>query len=284
MADSNERVTTALDWYVGVQFPGAANAEQACVRGFAFCGVIGGYTACEVFRSTPTAWRKQAVAEPASVTRSPPFEVSPTTYSRVCERQILVHRRGVWIVIGVVDESTPFDVDGRVVYAVAVVLVAFEDRQMVQSSIERSFDRRRPFHWERDRGGDVRARMLELLTSVPVEIVVAATRCETRRQTGARERLFDEVIFPAVVGRVTSFVIERRSRAENERDGRVIRDWFRPTPQRIPSYDHVDKTDPLTWLADAASGIWSDALLNRGAGNLERLIGSGRLTLARILR
>ncbi len=76
MADSNERVTTALDWYVGVQFPGAANAEQACVRGFAFCGVIGGYTACEVFRSTPTAWRKQAVAEPASVTRSPPFEVS----------------------------------------------------------------------------------------------------------------------------------------------------------------------------------------------------------------
>lgn len=185
--------------------------------------------------------------------------------------------------IRVVDESTPFDIDGRVVYAVAIVLVTVEDRQMVQSSTERSFDRRRPFHWERDRGSDVRARMLKLLTSAPVEIVLAATRCETRRQAEARARLFGEVVFQAVVGRVTSLVIERRSRAENEHDGRVIRDWFRPTPQRIPSYDHVDKTDPLTWLADAASGAWSDALLNRGAGNLECLIGSGRLTLAQVL-
>jgi hypothetical protein len=86
--------------------------------------------------------------------------------------------------------------------------------------------------------------------------------------------LLDQVVFPEASGRVNSLVIERRSRAENELDGRLIRDWFRPTSQRIPGYQHVDKTEPLTWLADAASGVRSDALLNRCNGNLDRIVAS----------
>ncbi len=185
--------------------------------------------------------------------------------------------------IGVLDESTPFDVDGSVVYAVAMVLVRVEDRAAVESLVARIFDRRRPFHWERDRGVEVRGRMLSLLESAPIEIVVGATRCGTRGQAEARAVLLDRVVFPEASGRVNSLVIERRSRAENELDGRLIRDWFRPTSQRIPGYEHVDKTEPLTWLADAASGIWSDALLNRCGGNLERIVASGRLVRGQLL-
>jgi hypothetical protein len=179
-------------------------------------------------------------------------------------------------VIGVVDESTPFDVDGRVVYSVAMVLLKLEDRAEVESLVARSFDRRRPFHWERDRGVEVRGRMLSLLESAPIEIVVGAIRCGTRGQAEARAMLLDRVVFPEVSGRVSSLIIERRSRAENELDGRLIRDWFRSTSQRIPGYEHVDKTEPLTWLADAASGVWTDALLNRCDGNLERIVASRR--------
>jgi hypothetical protein len=187
-------------------------------------------------------------------------------------------------VIGVLDESTPFDVDGRVVYAVAMVLMRVEDRAQVESLVARSFDRRRPFHWERDRGVEVRSRMLSLLESAPIGIVVGAVRCGTRGQAEARALLLDRVVFPEVSGRVSSLIIERRSRAENELDGRLIRDWFRLTSQRIPGYEHVDKTEPLTWLADAASGVWSDALLNRCGGNLERIVASGRLVRGQLLR
>jgi hypothetical protein len=175
-------------------------------------------------------------------------------------------------VIGILDESTPFDVDGRVVYAVAMVLLRVEDRAEVESLVARSFDRRRPFHWERDRGVEVRGRMLSLLESAPIEIVVGAIRCGTRGQAEARAVLLDTVVFPEASRRVHSLVIERRSRAENELDGRLIRDWFRSTSQRIPGYEHVDKSEPLTWLADAASGIWSDALLHRCHGILNGLL------------
>jgi hypothetical protein len=187
-------------------------------------------------------------------------------------------------VIGVVDESTPFDVDGRVVYSVAMVLLKLEDRAEVESLVARSFARRRPFHWERDRGVEVRGRMLSLLESAPIEIVVGAIRCGTRGQAEARAMLLDRVVFPEVSGRVSSLIIERRSRAENELDGRLIRDWFRSTSQRIPGYEHVDKTEPLTWLADAASGVWTDALLNRCGGNLERIVASRRLVRGQLLQ
>lgn len=79
----------------------------------------------------------------------------------------------------------------------------------------------------------------------------------------------------------TRLVIERRSRTEIEADVRTVRDWSRTNGQAWrPAIDHVDKNEPLTWLADAASGLWSDALLDRDRGVLAPLVGSRRIRSA----
>jgi hypothetical protein len=80
---------------------------------------------------------------------------------------------------------------------------------------------------------------------------------------------------------VTRLLIERPSRAENEADVRTVRDWSRTNGQAWrPAIDHVDKNEPLTWLADAVSGLWSDALLDRDRGVLAPLVGSRRIRSA----
>jgi hypothetical protein len=187
--------------------------------------------------------------------------------------------------IGIIDESTPFDREGRVVYTTALVVIRLEEAAAITSAIRNSLARSRAFHWERDRGSDVRGTMLGLLTSLAMDVCVAACRCGQREQPFTRSLLLEQVLMPhALRLGVTSFVIERRSRSENEADGRLIRDWYRPTPRRIPAFRHVDKSEPLTWLADAAGGVWSDALLGRSAGNLERIVASGRLARAELIQ
>lgn len=123
--------------------------------------------------------------------------------------------------------------------------------------------------------------MVASLVDRPLRLCVAATRCAPRDQTAARAQLFDEILLPfAFRLGVTGFVLEQRSNAENHADGRSIWNWYRPTPERIPTFRHVGKTEPLTWLADAVSGIWSDAILGRSDGMLERLAASGNPEVA----
>jgi hypothetical protein len=188
-------------------------------------------------------------------------------------------------VIGVIDESTPFDADGQVVYAMALVCVPGDDVPELSSFLVAALRRTRPFHWERDRGSDVRSKVVASLGARPLRLCAAAARCAPREQATVRALLLDEVLLPFAfrVG-VTGFVLEQRSNSENEADGRSIRNWYRPTPERIPTFRHVGKTEPLTWLADAVSGIWSDAILGRGDGMLERLAASGNLEVAVLQR
>ena len=68
--------------------------------------------------------------------------------------------------------------------------------------------------------------------------------------------------------------IETRSTAEVNQDLRSIRNWYRDHRLRCPAIEFADKSEPLTWLADAASGIWADALIGRDR-HLPELIASG---------
>jgi hypothetical protein len=182
-------------------------------------------------------------------------------------------------VIGIIDESTPVDRDGRVVYALALVLIDGAAVATVAADLRATLRRSRPFHWERDRGGDVRRRMIDQLINSNVRMAFGASVCDPRGQSAAREVLLDRVLFPvAYEHSVSQLWIEQRSRNENLADGRTVRNWWRPTEQRIPNFVHVDKQHPLAWLADIGSGVWSDALLGRSGGSLERLV-AGRVVL-----
>jgi hypothetical protein len=180
--------------------------------------------------------------------------------------------------IGIIDESTPWLTDDRdeVLYSLALVVIADELHDDVGTRLRSSMNRKRPFHWESDVGPKVRAKLIDELTECASAIVVAAAGCQRKDQTETRRSLLDRLLLPAAFESVVpQLVIERQSRAENEADVRTVRDWSRASSRGWrPMIDHVDKIEPLTWLADAASGLWSDALLDRDRGALAPLVGS----------
>ncbi len=93
-----------------------------------------------------------------------------------------------------------------------------------------------------------------------------------------RKRLMWDVVLRALMMFCISVVkIESRSNAENHQDATTIRDWCRAGRRRCPTFEFVDKTAPVTWLADAASGMWADTLRGMPCG-IERLAIAGRLT------
>ena len=91
-----------------------------------------------------------------------------------------------------------------------------------------------------------------------------------------RERLLPSAVHDGV----TKLVIENRSHSQDNDEKAIVRDWFRSTKHKMVDIQHVSKQMPLTWLADAASGIWSDTLIGRGEGSLEKLANSRRLAYA----
>lgn len=180
--------------------------------------------------------------------------------------------------IGIIDESTPWLTSDRdeVLYAIALVVIADDLGDEVGVHLRTNLNRKRPFHWESDVGPNVRAKLIDELTASASVIVVAAAGCERKDQTETRRSLLDRSLLPAAFeSGVKRLVIERQSRAENETDVRTVRDWSRANGRGWrPTIDHVDKNVPLTWLADAASGLWSDALLDRDRGVLAPLVGA----------
>ncbi len=186
--------------------------------------------------------------------------------------------------IGIIDESTPWLSDDRseALYSLALVVIAGEIENEVGVRLRSKLNRKRPFHWESDAGPNVRSTIIDEITANVTSVVVAAAGGRPKDQTETRRGLLTRLLLPgAYENGVTRLVIERQSRAENEADVRTIRDWSRTSGQGWrPTIDHVDKNEPLTWLADAASGLWSDALLDRDRGVLAPLIGSRRIRSA----
>lgn len=186
--------------------------------------------------------------------------------------------------IGIIDESTPWLTNDRseVLYSLALVVIAAEIDDEVRVRLRANLNRKRPFHWESDGGPNVRSTVTGELATSASAVVVAAAGCRPREQAETRRDLLVRLLLPAAFENgVTRLVIERQSRAENEADVRTVRDWSRTNGQAWrPEIDHVDKNEPLTWLADAASGLWSDALLDRDRGVLAPLVGSRRIRSA----
>lgn len=186
--------------------------------------------------------------------------------------------------IGVIDESTPWLTDERdvVLYSIALVVISPRVADEIGVRLVANLNRKRPFHWESDLGPNVRATVTNELSSSSFALIVAAAGCRPREQAATRRSLLSRHLFPAAFdGGVTQLMIERQSRAENEADVRTVRDWSRATRRGWrPSINHVDKTEPLTWLADAASGLWSGAILDRDRVVLASIVGTQRLRSA----
>jgi hypothetical protein len=188
------------------------------------------------------------------------------------------------VVIGIIDESTPWLTaeHDQVLYALALVVAPIAGDDGTGDQLRSSLNRKRPFHWESDTGPNVRRLIVGKLIATSTFVVVAAATCRRKEQMAMRSELLTQNLLPAAEHfGVIRLVVERQSRRENEADVRTVRDWPRAQHRGWrPVIEHVDKNEPLTWLADAASGLWSDALLNRDRGHLAPLIGSGRVTSA----
>jgi len=180
------------------------------------------------------------------------------------------------VLTAVIDESSPQRADGTVVYVLAAVIVDTDECTTISTELQALFPRRRPFHWEADKGPIVRDRMVDFMISKQLRLYVAGAMVTApKQQNRTREALLQRRLLTAVSELdVHRLCIETRSTAEVNQDLRSIRNWYRDHRLRCPAIEFADKSEPLTWLADAASGIWADALIGRDR-HLPELIASG---------
>jgi hypothetical protein len=184
----------------------------------------------------------------------------------------------VWAVrmIAIIDESTPqFHAPGQVLYGIAAVILHEADQDVVRLQLQGCLHRKRPLHWESE-GPVVKRRVVELISELPLSAHVCSLVVRHSQQPDARTRLLTERIWPLARGAGTvSYLIEQRSKSEDERDRRDLRNWSRTHHHQFPAVEHVLKSEPLAWVSDALAGIWTDAVLGRGDGSLRTLMASG---------
>ena len=179
--------------------------------------------------------------------------------------------------VGVIDEGSPTFDDDHVVYTVVLVVVDDIDEASVRLAITATLNRKRPLHWESE-GRMVKQRFVDHLCGLPVTAHVAAVIARRDAQQAARVALLDgHLLERAGAADAGRLLIEQRSKRENDRDRRDVRDWFRSSPHRFRGITHVAKTEPLAWMPDAIAGVWSDVVLGRGNGFVEQLATAGVL-------
>ena len=128
----------------------------------------------------------------------------------------------------------------------------------------------------------VRARVIDEMCASSTTLVLAATGVvETRGQNAAREHLLHLNVLPTLARLgVERLEIESRSANEDSRDTKSIRNWYRDQQAfRCPQLAFVGKTEPVAWLADAAAGLWADALLGRDSP-IAKLVAAHRVAQA----
>jgi hypothetical protein len=173
---------------------------------------------------------------------------------------------------------------GRVFYAVALCVVDDPDPEAVGAGLARTLNRRRPLHWERDKGPTVRRSIVDYIATAPTRLHVGALWCGHKEQEQARERIIEELLVPiAVTEELDGWRLESRARDGNRRDIWTLRSSYRLHHARTPHIAQGGKTDPLLWLADAAVGAWVDLYLDRQPEWMVSLIGSGHLRTSTIL-
>lgn len=146
--------------------------------------------------------------------------------------------------LGVVDESIQESPAGDRWYVLALIALQLDALDGAQALVGDAIGaRQRPFHWTQDRGPVVRERLL-----------------------------------PALALRGIDFVrIEQRSRAQDEREIKAIRDWYRARQLRMPDLKHVGKSSSDVWLADAVAGAWGEKLVGRDSQWAEFLVRNAQI-------
>jgi hypothetical protein len=182
--------------------------------------------------------------------------------------------------IGIIDESTPHSLDGRVFYSLALIILERSVADILKVDLPYMLSRKKPFHWA-DEGPQIKGKIVERIRASEVKIHLAAALVVPANQSQARSDLYENRPLPcAVHGGVTDFIIEGRSHSQNNAETQFIRNWYRQEKISMPNISHDSKDSPLTWVADASAGIWSDVLLGRGEGALEKLANHRRVVHA----
>lgn len=133
------------------------------------------------------------------------------------------------VLTAVLDESSPHRPDGTIVYVLAAVLLDAGDTGRIAGRLSALFPRPRPFHWEDDRGSEVRGRMVGFIMEERLRLFVAgAGVTQPKLQNPTRKALLEQQLLPALAGAdVEQLLIETRSQAENGKDIECIRNWYR---------------------------------------------------------
>jgi hypothetical protein len=144
--------------------------------------------------------------------------------------------------VGVIDDGSPsFDAE-HVVYTMAPVVLNDDDEDRVRQSLTATMNRTRPLHWEGE-GRMVKQRFVDELCRLPITAHVCATIVRRNQQQQARAMLLREhLLARAGEAGAGQLLIEQRSKRENDRDRRDVRDWFRSSPHRFDGISHVAKS------------------------------------------
>ena len=181
--------------------------------------------------------------------------------------------------IAVVDESSPGLPSGGVLYSLAATHTTRAELDRLVATLPAVLKRKNPLHWERE-GPKTRQLILNELASSEIRLVCAAGATSPRGQANLRAELWREFILPdATRHGVGQLVIESRSQAEDEADGKTIRNWCRDRRVTMFDFSFARKSDPATWLADVAAGLWAETCLGRDSG-LMQLLRAGRVRQA----
>jgi hypothetical protein len=181
------------------------------------------------------------------------------------------------IMYGVIDESAPFISDGQVIYTLALIVLNSADALAIQEDLVSLLNRKNPFHWAEE-GPITKRKFITDVSSRNFRIHVCAAFTAQSKQEFARTELLRERLLPSAdYDGVNELIIESRSPNQNSHDRAVINNWFREHKLKLPKISHVQKENALTWLADAASGVWSDVLMGRSDGSFETLANNRQL-------
>jgi hypothetical protein len=179
--------------------------------------------------------------------------------------------------IGIIDESAPIQKDGQVIYTLSLVVTSSQSVETLQTYLISTLNRKNPFHWAEE-GIETKRKFITSLASKNLRIHVFSAITNKSTQEYARAELFRERLLPSAnFDGVGELIIEQRSPRQNSFDRATIKNWYRTHKFKMPEINHVNKDNPLTWLADATSGVWSDVLMGRSDRSFETMASNRQL-------
>ncbi len=126
--------------------------------------------------------------------------------------------------------------------------------------------------------------MIDEICATNARIHLAAVVVEAPTdQDAQRRRLLSNWLLPAAHDDgVDHLLIEQRSQRQNDVEKRFVRDWHRVRCVEMPFVEHVTKSEPLAWGADACAGLWADHVTGTNDRWLVQLVQARKIGLSYI--